>query len=187
MAVDTPIENPTAYDKITIDRVATPGRCTLKGGGDRKNIVDTQQAPGFMGAFNFVRGQEIPIIDYEVHVWTDEDYKALQELAARLVVARDARPPKTLALVDLALDHNKIGRVIVISVGAIQNPSNGKWFLPFTLKEDRKRKPIGGPVKPGAFDALQQRQEEALAQEQAQLQALKDQRAAQRAAESRGI
>jgi hypothetical protein len=186
MAADTPFENPLAYDSITLDGSVTPGRCTFKGGGNRKNIVDTQQAPGFMGAFNFVRGQEIPVIDYEIHVWTTEQFKETQALATRLVVARDARPTKTMTLVDLAIDHNKIARIIVIDVGAWQSSQIGKWFLPFSLKEDRKRKPIGGPVRPGAFDELQRIQTELRDQEAAQLQALKDQRAAQRIAASRG-
>jgi hypothetical protein len=144
MPVDTPFDNPTAYDSITIDGIITPGLCTFKNGGNRKNIIESQQAPGFQGAFNVIRGQEIPDADYEIHVWTVPDYKALQALAAKLCAARDARPPKIVSVTDLAIAHNKITRMLVRDVGAFQSPKTGRWFLPISLTESRKRKPIGG-------------------------------------------
>jgi hypothetical protein len=167
MAVDTPFDNPRAYDAITIDGTETPGLCTFKGGGNRKNIIEDQQGLGFGGAFNYVRGQEIPYIDYELHVWTTEEYKALQALADRLCAARDARPPKVLRLTDLAVAHNKVAKVIVWDVGAFQASKIGRWFLPITLKESRPRKPIGGV--PRAAPTELQKENAKLSEENAKL------------------
>jgi hypothetical protein len=180
--VDTPFENPTAYNSITIEGVDTPGLCTFKGGGDRKLKIEGQQAPGFTGAFTVCRGEELPTIDYEIHVWTKEDYRALQELAAKLRAAQKKRPPKILELVDLAVAHNEIARVVVASVGAFTSPKTGKWFLPVSFAAWQKRKPIGGVPKPPLTEA--QMEIERLGQENPRLE--QQLRAAEIAAQREG-
>jgi hypothetical protein len=158
MSVETPFENPEAYDSITLDGVDTPGLCTFKGGGDRKRKIESQQAPGFGGAFTLDRGEEVPSIDYEIHVWTLDQYKALQVLAAKLRQTQKSRPPKVIQLVDLAIAHNEIARVVCEVLGAFQSSKPGRWFLPVKFIEWRKRKPLGGvpksPLRPAQELAL---------------------------------
>lgn len=150
--VETPFENPNAYDSIRVNGTDTPGLCTFKGGGNRKKKIEDQQGIGFEGAFTVHRGEEIPTVEYEFHVWTNEDYKALQKLAEEWRAAQRSRPPKILTLVDLAIAHNKINRVEVMDLGAFQSSKIGRWMLPVVFKEWRKRKPIAPLPQPPKSD-----------------------------------
>jgi len=147
MVVESPIDNPTAWDSITIDGVDTPGHCALSG-GVRKTKIDQQVSPMQSGSFSVTRGLELVAVDYKIRVWTTEQFNALQALAARLATAQESRPPRQLRLVDIAVAHLKMKGAEVAWLGPIENPTPGKWFLGFGLLEWRKRKPIGGVARP---------------------------------------
>lgn len=147
MVVDSPIDNPTAWDSITIDGVDTPGHCTLSD-GKRKTKIDEQVSPMQSGSFSVTRGLELVNVDYKIRVWTTEQFNALQALAAQLAKAQESRPPRQLRLVDIAVAHLKMKGAEVAWLGAIENPKPGTWTLGFGLKEWRKRKPIGGVARP---------------------------------------
>jgi hypothetical protein len=145
--VDSPIDNPTAWDSITIDGVDTPGHCTLSG-GVRKTKIDQQVSPMQSGSFSVTRGLELVSVDYKIRVWTTEQFNALQALAAQLAKAQETRPPRQLRLVDIAVAHLKMKGAEVAWLGAIENPKPGTWTLGFGLLEWKKRKPIGGVARP---------------------------------------
>ncbi|WP_061611640.1 hypothetical protein [Sorangium cellulosum] len=172
MLVDSPIDNPTAWDSITIDGIDTPGTCELSG-GVRRTKIDQQVSPMQSGSFSVTRGLELVQVDYKVRVWTTEQFNELQALAARLATAQESRPPRQLRLVDIAVAHLKMKGAEVAWLGAIENPKPGRWTLGFGLLEWKKRKPIGGVAR--AKDWIDQemvatRQERA--QLESQLQAL---------------
>jgi hypothetical protein len=162
MAVDTPIDTPAAYDSITIDGIDTPGICTLGAGGVRRSKIDKQVAPGTAGSFSVNRGLELTEVDYDILVWTKEQYRELQALAARLAGAQESQPPRMLRLVDLAVAHLKMKAGEVSWIGPFKRPSPGKWTLGFGLLEWKKRKPIGGVAR--AKDNLDRETEATLVQ-----------------------
>jgi hypothetical protein len=172
MPVDTPIDNPSAYNAISLDGVDTPGICTLGSGGVRKTKIDQQVAPMQSGSFSVTRGVELVSADYDVRVWTNEQYIELQALAALLVAAQDSRPPRQLRLVDLAVAHLKMKGAEVAWVGPIKNPKPGTWTLSFGLLEWKKRKPIGGVARPkDGLDRENEAREQRNAGVRAQLEA----------------
>ncbi|XXY23365.1 hypothetical protein WME88_27515 [Sorangium sp. So ce216] len=175
--VDSPIENPSAWNSITIDGIDTPGVCELSG-GVRRTKIDQQVSPMQAGSFSVTRGLELVQVDYKVRVWTTEQFNELQALAGRLASAQESRPPRQLRLVDIAVAHLKMKGAEVAWLGPIENPKPGRWTLGFGFLEWRKRKPIGGVAR--AKDWIDQemvatRQERV--QLEAQLQALETARA----------
>lgn len=147
MQVDSPIENPSAWNSITIDGIDTPGICELSG-GVRKTKIDEQVSPMQSGSFSVTRGLELVSVNYKVRVWTTEQFNELQALANRLARAQESRPPRQLRLVDLALAHLQMKGAEVAWVGPIENPKPGTWTLGFGFKEWKKRRPIGGVARP---------------------------------------
>ncbi|XXX73877.1 hypothetical protein WMF30_40145 [Sorangium sp. So ce134] len=177
MLVDSPIENPSAWNSITIDGIDTPGICELSG-GVRRTKIDQQVSPMQAGSFSVTRGLELVQVDYKVRVWTTEQFNELQALAARLAAAQESRPPRQLRLVDIAVAHLKMKGAEVAWLGPIENPKPGRWTLGFGFLEWKKRKPIGGVAR--AKDWIDQemiatRQERT--QLESQLQALETARA----------
>lgn len=148
MRVETPIDNPSAYNAISIDGIDTPGICKLGSGGIRKTKIDQQVSPMQSGSFSVTRGLELTSVDYDINVWTNEQYRELQALAERLATAQEARPPRQLRLVDLAVAHLKMKGAEVAWVGPIKMPKTGQWVFSFGLLEWKKRKTIGGTARP---------------------------------------
>ncbi|WP_437948647.1 hypothetical protein WME98_49980 [Sorangium sp. So ce296] len=147
MLVDSPIDNPAAWDSITIDGIDTPGTCALSG-GVRRTKIDQQVSPMQSGSFSVTRGLELVSVDYKVRVWTTEQFNELQTLAARLAAAQESRPPRQLRLVDIAVAHLKMNGAEVAWLGPIENPKPGTWTLGFGFLQWKKRKPIGGVARP---------------------------------------
>jgi hypothetical protein len=148
VVVETPIDNPSAYNAVSIDGVDTPGICTIGSGGVRKTKIDEQISPMQAGSFSVTRGLELVNVDYDIRVWTNEQYRELQALAGRLAAAQEARPPRQLRLVDLAVAHLRMKGAEIAWVGPIKMPKTGTWTFSFGFKEWKKRKPIGGVARP---------------------------------------
>jgi hypothetical protein len=145
--VGNPLDNPTAFDTFALDGISPPGLTMLKGGGNRKDKFENQQAPGFAGAFTVFRMEEISAIDYEIVVWTPEHFEKLRSFLDLLNTGRKKRPPKIWKLTDPRVAHNNITDVCVVDVSALQRVGPGKYSLGIAFTEYRKRKPYGGAPK----------------------------------------
>lgn len=145
--MSNPLNNPNSFDIFTLDGVKSPGLSKIKSGGDRAQEWQDQKAPGFAGAFTVFRGEALTKISYDIELWLPEHFAAWDKFVAMLNEGKDRRPnPRVYTLVDLRVAHNNVTTVSYAEIGSQTNPSPGKWVYSLVLKENKKRKPIGGPI-----------------------------------------
>lgn len=142
-----PLKNPKAYNAITLDGEVSPGLCERKSGGNRKQKVDIQMAPGFAGWFTLFKGWEVSRVTYQFILWRDEHFDAWKKFHAMLKAGADKRPPRVYKLVDLNVNPNGITKVAVEELGARERIAPTKWAHEVTFLEFKKKKPTGGLPK----------------------------------------
>jgi hypothetical protein len=148
-----PLTNPEAFDGFLLDAVPSPGLAEHLSGGERKVKYEDQMAPGNEGAFTIRRGTELALIDYQLVLWAVEHFRKIGPYLDMIEAGRKKVPEKAYAFVDHRVTHNRIQQVVVSVVGALKKLAPGKWAIPITLKEFKKRKPSGGAVKAPKSDA----------------------------------
>lgn len=149
----TPLEQPFAYDTITLDQQLVALACIIKSGGEREMDFQIQQAPGFGGAFTVMRLEQISAVEYEFHMWLPVHFLAWDGLVAMLNAGRKKRPPRVYKLGDLRLAGTEITDIACVGIGPQFIVSPGKWGRVVKFTEYRKRRPVGGPLRPGPLDA----------------------------------
>lgn len=146
----SPLTEPGIYDVITLDGEVTPGLCVPVSGGDRELEIQSQQAPGYLGAFTVMRLIKISTVGYRFELWNTAHFAALWPFLAKLSAGIEKRPPRVYQLIDPSVAHNKIKLVAPSSIGAIRRIAPTKWGVTVNFWEFKKRRPIGGPLAPRA-------------------------------------
>jgi hypothetical protein len=153
-----PLTNASAYDKITLDKIPSPGFVRRSGGGDRDYKIDQAQAPGFGGGYTLFRHEELSKIEYRFFVFYDPskpiktfqaDYAALEAFLFSLNKGNKLRPPKTYTFQDLYISHNAINSIVAQSVGPIEkDESKLLWSARVKFAEYKRLNLFGGAPKP---------------------------------------
>lgn len=161
MAAD-PEDNPTIWEHPTLDGIPMPGtRVVRTGGGERELKIEQAQQVGFAGAFTAVRGEEMVTISYRIEC---ADKATRAAVVPWLVVMRMGQEKKATGSVgqifkpavyrfyDPALEHNRIGSVVVHKIGGWYRPNekSNLWAVDVSFKEWKKSVKIGGTVAPRA-------------------------------------
>jgi hypothetical protein len=144
-----PITNPTAFDRITLDGREVAVLAEATDGGDREQVVEQQQSPGFAGAYTVVKQEKLSALTYRFHCWLPAHFQALRPWLDTFKAGRKKRPPRVYVLGDLSVEHNEIKQVICSKVSRLIKVSQGRYAYDVHFDEYRKRRPIGGVAVPG--------------------------------------
>lgn len=145
----TPFEVPGAFDVIELDRQPMRGIWKRASGGDRIQKVEQVQSPQYLGAYTMVRLEEMVTLDYEVEVWTIEDYNWLRTMlqVLRQGMKKRVRGPRVYELQDLTLEHIECKNVVCYKLTGLRHIGKGKHSTVIGFAEWKRKVPVGGPPK----------------------------------------
>lgn len=161
MAAD-PEDNPTIWEHPTLDGIPIPGtRVVRTGGGERELKIEQAQQVGYAGAFTAVRGEEMVIIGYRIECADRATRAAVVPWLAVMRMGQEKKAagstgqifkPAVYRFYDPALEHNRIGSVVVHKIGGWYRPNekSNLWAVDVSFKEWKKSVKIGGTVAPRA-------------------------------------